>query len=151
MQQRKCIKCGYIQKFDLQFCQKCGEELIDEETFQLITNRQSISNRPLAESLGYIKSSELKEVPRVFNQNPNIYTIEWAIPHEVRANVLRIVNTYFFTAKIRVQKKHWWSKSNIIFQTSSLDIIEVIEKGFDFLVEHGYIINPDSLEWNERI
>ncbi len=58
---------------------------------------------------------------------------------------------YFFVAKVKVDKKHWWSSSHKIFTTSGQNIFEIVPKIQHFLRQHGYYIDPGTIEFGEVV
>ena len=95
---------------------------------------------------------KLISIPRVESRAPNKNTIEWEIPEKVSVGLMLIEKIgYTFMVKVNVKKKHWWNSSHNTFTTSSTDIVEAITKVFDFLEQHGYYIDSDTLEYGEII
>lgn len=107
--------------------------------------RRLVTNTPLAELKARTNYIPLTNIPKVYRNTPNVYSLDWEIPQKVNVTILRVRDTYFFMVKIMLQKKHWWSKSKVTFHTKSEDVNEVIQRGFEFLGEHGYQIDPTTI------
>jgi len=58
---------------------------------------------------------------------------------------------YTFSAKIRVEKKHWWNRSWKTFITHAPAPVEAIRKGVEFLESFGYTIEFDTDEFEDRL
>src|SRR3990172_6307006 len=52
---------------------------------------------------------------------------------------------------VNVKKKHWWNSSHNTFTTSSINPMEAVMKVSDFLEQHGYYIDSNTVEFGEII
>ena len=96
--------------------------------------------------------NNLISIPRVESRAPNKNTIEWEIPGKVTVGLMLIERTgYTFIAKVKVEKKHWWSSSHKQFVGSNPNVMEVIVKGLEFLEQFGYYIDHNTIELGETV
>ena len=58
---------------------------------------------------------------------------------------------YTLSAKVRVKKKHWWNRSWKTFIAHTPTAAEAISKGMGFLESHGYQIEYDADQLEERV
>jgi len=58
---------------------------------------------------------------------------------------------YTIIATVKVDKKHWWNRSEKTFTFSSADPAEALLKGVDFIERHGYFIDHNTIEFGEQI
>lgn len=94
----------------------------------------------------------LISVPRVESRAPNKNTIEWEIPGKVTVGLMLIERVgYTFLAKVNVKKQHWWSSSRKTFTASNPNVMEVIMKGQEFLEQHGYHIDHNTIKLGETV
>ena len=57
---------------------------------------------------------------------------------------------YTVSAKVKVEKKHWWNRSWKTFITHAPTTAEAIRKGLGFLESYGYTIEFDTDQFEER-
>jgi len=96
--------------------------------------------------------NNLTPIPRVPSRAPNKNTIEWEIKGRVSICFMLVEKIgYMFTAKVETDKKHWWNSSHKTFAASSSDITELIPKISEFLEQHGYYIDPKTIEFGEVV
>lgn len=97
-------------------------------------------------------NSKLIPIPRIQSGAPSKNTIEWEVPNKISV-VLMLINKigYTFIAKVHVEKKHWYSSSHKTYTISSANPFEAVDKIGSFLREHGYYIDPDTIEFGEKI
>jgi hypothetical protein len=94
----------------------------------------------------------LISIPRVESRAPNKNTIEWEIPGNATVGLMLIERVgYTFLAKVEVKKQHWWSSSRKTFTASSPNVMEVIIKGLNFLEQHGYYIDHNTIKLGETV
>ena len=96
-------------------------------------------------------NKKLTTIPQIRNQTSRNDAIEWEIPQKVSVAFMLIEKFgYTFSAKIRVEKKHWWSRSWKTFITHAPATVEAIRKGLEFLESFGYAIEVDTDQLEER-
>ena len=99
-----------------------------------------------------MNEKKLISIPRVESRAPNKNTIEWEIPEKVSLCLMLVERIgYTFLAKVNVKKKHWWNSSHNTFTTSSINPMEAVMKVSDFLEQHGYYIDSNTVEFGEII
>ena len=99
-----------------------------------------------------MKTNKLTPIPRIESQAPNRNTIEWEIPDKVSVCLILIEKIgHTFIAKVKIEKKYWWSSSYKTFTVSSTDVMEVIVKGLEFLEQYGYYIDHRTIEIGEVV
>jgi len=97
-------------------------------------------------------NTKLISIPQIRNQTSQKDAIEWEIPQQVSVAFMLIEKFgYTFSAKIRVEKKHWWSRSWKTFITHAPTSREAIRKGLEFLESFGYTIEVDTDQLEERL
>ena len=97
-------------------------------------------------------NKKLTSIPQIRNQTSKNDAIEWEIPQQVSIAFMLIDKFgYTFSAKIRVEKKHWWSRSWKTFITHASTPAEAIRKGREFLESFGYTIEYDIDQLEERL
>ena len=97
-------------------------------------------------------ANQLIPVPRVESRAPQKNTIEWEIPGKVLVTFMLIERLgYTVIAKVRVEKKHWWSRPWKNFVAHATDSATAILKGTDFLEKYGYTIDHNSIQVGEKI
>ena len=97
-------------------------------------------------------NKKLTSIPQIRNQTSNNDAIEWEIPQQVSVAFMLIDKFgYTFSAKIRVEKKHWWSRSWKTFITHASAPTEAIRKGIEFLENYGYTIEYDTAQLEEKL
>lgn len=91
-------------------------------------------------------------VPRVESRAPQKNTIEWEIPGKVLVTFMLIDKLgYTVIVKVRVEKKHWWSRPWKNFMAHAQNPASAISKGLVFLEEYGYTIDHDTVQFGEKI
>lgn len=84
-------------------------------------------------------------VPRVEGTLSRSEAVEWSIPDRVSVALVHLED-YGFTlmAKVRVDKRHFWSRSWKTFADHAPTVEEAMDKGLEFLEPHGYTIEYDT-------
>jgi hypothetical protein len=96
--------------------------------------------------------TNLIPVPRVESRAPQKNTIEWEIPDKVLITYMLIAGLgYTVIIKIKTEKKRWWNKTWRNFMVSNLDPALAFVRGVDFLNKNGFMIDPDTIQFNEKI
>lgn len=97
-------------------------------------------------------SKELISIHRVESRAPQKNTIEWEIPNEALISLMLVEKIgYLFLAKIKIPKKHWWSRSHETKTFSGQDIMILTSELSDFLEKYGYYIDGNSIQLGERV
>ena len=95
--------------------------------------------------------NQLTSIPRIKNRSEEKESIEWQIPRQVSAAFMFIKKMgYSFIAKVKVEKKHWWSRSWETFITHAPTQSEALSEGLKFLESHGYSIDPATARFEVR-
>src|SRR3989344_4050220 len=87
-------------------------------------------------------AKKLVAIPRVESRAPNKNTIEWEIPGKAKV-VFMLVERIGYTVIAEVKSE--------LFTASSWDVVELMGKLSDFLEKYGYCINPNSVEYGEKV
>ncbi len=97
-------------------------------------------------------NKKLTSIPQIRNQSSKNDAIEWNIPQQVSVAFMFIEKFgYTVSTKVRVEKKHWWSRSWKTFITHAPTEAEAIRKGLEFLESYGYTIEFDTDQFEERV
>jgi len=97
-------------------------------------------------------NKDLTSIPQIRNQPSQKDAIEWEIPEQVSVAFMFIDKFgYTLSAKVRVEKKHWWNRSWKTFITHAPTTAEPFKKGLEFLESHGYTIEYDADLFEELV
>jgi hypothetical protein len=97
-------------------------------------------------------SKNLITVPRIAGSTPGKDVMEWQIPGKVSVALALIGGIgYTMMAKIRVEKKHWWSRAWKTMEIHAPTPSEVMQKGLELLEDYGFSLDHDLEEIEELL
>lgn len=94
-----------------------------------------------------MKENNLTLIPKVEPGPLSKDMIEWEIPGKISMCFMLTESAgLLFVVKVSVERKHWWNSSQKTFTTSSIDPAEAFINVSNFLEQHGYCIDIDTLK-----